>query len=99
MANRNDTSCETDAAGLRVVGEAAPIRGKQGHIYRPAISAETVNAKGIHLQVLEIPPGERGRAHKHRSHETAIHVLKGVSGCFWGDRLQHHAIVGEGDIV
>jgi uncharacterized RmlC-like cupin family protein len=24
-------------------------------------------------------------------------VLEGVSGCFWGDRLQHHAIVGAGD--
>lgn len=83
--------------GLQVVREGAPFRGKQGHIYRPAISAEAVGAKALHMQLLEIPPGERAYAHKHASHETAIHVLEGISGCFWGDKLQHHSIVGAGD--
>ena len=85
--------------GLQVVREGAPFRGKQGHVYRPAISAEAVGARALHLQLLEIAPGERAHAHKHERHETAIHVLKGVSGCFWGDRLQHHAIAGAGDFV
>jgi uncharacterized RmlC-like cupin family protein len=85
------------AAGFRVVREGAPFRGKQGHTYRPAISAEAVGSKALHMQLLEIAPGERAHAHKHERHETAIHVLEGVSGCFWGDRLQHHAVVGAGD--
>ena len=86
-------------AGLAVVREGAPFRGVQGHLYRPAISAEAVGARAIHLQLLTIPPGERGRAHKHRSHETAIHVLSGESGCFWGERLERHVIAGAGDFV
>ena len=94
---------QTKAAGARngfeVVREGAPFRGKQGHMYRPAISAESVGAKALHLQVLEIAPGERAHAHKHAAHETALHVLSGVSGCFWGERLEHHAIVGAGDYL
>ena len=85
--------------GLQVVREGQPFRGKQGHVYRPAISADAVGAKALHLQLLEIAPGERARAHKHENHETALYVLSGVSGCFWGDRLEHHAIAGAGDFV
>ena len=85
--------------GLTVVRTSTPFRGKQGHLYRPAISAEAVGAEALHLQLLEIPPGERARAHKHESHETAIHILSGVSGCFWGERLEHHAIAGAGEFV
>ncbi|WP_426314622.1 cupin domain-containing protein [Methylobacterium fujisawaense] len=85
--------------GFRVVRESAPFRGKQGHIYRPAVSAEAVGSKALHMQLLEIPPGERAYAHKHESHETAIYVLSGVSGCFWGERLEHHAIAGAGEFV
>ena len=85
--------------GLQVVREGAPFRGKQGHIYRPAISAEAVGARALHMQLLTIPPGERAHAHKHAAHETAIHVLSGVSGCFWGPRLEHHVIAGAGDFV
>ncbi|KNY24009.1 cupin domain-containing protein [Methylobacterium sp. ARG-1] len=90
---------ETRRPGLMVLRESAPFRGKQGHIYRPAISAEAVGAKALHLQLLEIPPGERAHAHKHESHETAIHVLSGISGCFWGERLEHHVIAGAGEFV
>ena len=85
--------------GLQVLREDAPYRGKQGHLYQPAISAEKVGSKALHMQLLSIPPGERGLAHKHASHETAIHVLSGVSGCFWGERLEHHVIAGAGAFV
>jgi uncharacterized RmlC-like cupin family protein len=87
------------SGGLQVLREGAPFRGKQGHIYRPAISAEKVGSRGLHMQLLTIPPGERAHAHKHAAHETAIHVLSGVSGCFWGERLEHHVIAGAGDFV
>ncbi len=89
----------SEKKGLVVVRESAPFRGRQGHIYRPAISAEAVGSKALHLQLLEIPPGERAHAHKHEAHETAIHVISGVSGCFWGERLEHHAIAGAGEFV
>jgi uncharacterized RmlC-like cupin family protein len=94
-----DRAEKSAPAGFSVVREGAPFRGKQGHIYRPAVSAEGVGSRAIHMQLLEIPPGERAKAHKHAAHETAIHVLAGVSGCFWGDKLEHHAIAGAGDFV
>lgn len=93
------TRTSETTAGLKVVREGAPFRGKQGHVYRPAISAEAVGSQALHMQLLEIAPGERAHAHKHESHETAIHVLEGVSGCFWGERLEHHVIAGAGDFV
>ena len=76
-----------------------PFIGKQGFTYAPAISAETVGARAIHLQLLTIPPGARANAHKHESHETAIHVLSGEVGMWYGDRLENHMVNRAGDFV
>jgi len=83
----------------RVVRESAAFIGKQGLTYRPGISAETVGSKHLHLQMLEMPPGARAKAHKHESHETAIYVLSGSSGMWFGDRLEHHLFAGAGDYL
>src|ERR1700679_4314046 len=64
-------------AGCGVVRAGAPFVGKQGLSYAPAVSAETVQSSAIHMQLLTIPPGGRGKAHKHEAHETAIYVLSG----------------------
>lgn len=75
----------------------APERGKQGLDYSVGISAQTAGASGIHLQLLSIPPGGKAKAHLHEGHESAIHVLSGISGCWYGDGLEEHAIVKAGD--
>ena len=85
-----------DCALLRA-GE--PFVGKQGFSYAPAISAETVGAKGLHMQLLTIPPGARAKAHKHVSHETSIYVLSGEAGMWYGERLEHHMVTLPGDFV
>lgn len=74
----------------RTLKAGAPFQGKQGFHYAPAISAETVAAKGLHMQLLTIPPGGRAKAHKHEAHETAIYVLSGEGCMWWGERLEHH---------
>ena len=76
-----------------------PFIGKQGFTYAPAVSAETVGARGIHMQLLTIPPGARAHAHKHESHETAIYVLSGEVGMWYGDGLEHHMVNRAGDFV
>ena len=76
-----------------------PFVGRQGFIYAPAISAETVGATAIHMQLLTVPPGARAKAHKHERHETALHVLSGEVGMWYGDRLEHHMITQAGDFV
>ena len=76
-----------------------PFTGRQGFTYAPAISAETAGATAIHMQLLTVPPGAKARAHKHERHETAIHVLSGEVGMWYGDRLEHHMVTRAGDFV
>jgi uncharacterized RmlC-like cupin family protein len=81
----------------RLVQAGAEFVGKQGLVYAAAISAETVNAQGIHMQIVRIPPGGRAKAHKHASHETAIYALSGESRVWHGPNLEHHTVVKPGD--
>jgi len=82
-----------------VLKAGEPFVGKQGFTYAPAISAQTAGASGVHLQMLTMPPGARAKAHKHESHETAIYVLSGRAGMWYGERLENHMVSGAGDYV
>jgi uncharacterized RmlC-like cupin family protein len=73
--------------------------GKQGFTYAPAISAETAGASAIHMQLLTIPPGARAKAHKHEGHETALYVLTGEVGMYYGENLENHMVTRAGDFV
>jgi uncharacterized RmlC-like cupin family protein len=88
-----------EPATCRVVRAGAPFIGKQGFSYAPAVSAQSVGASAIHMQLLTIPPGGRAKAHKHEAHETAIYVLSGEGGMFYGERLEHHLVSRSGDFV
>ena len=72
----------------QVLRAGASFVGKQGFSYAPAVSAETAGASGIYMQLLTIPPGARAKAHKHAAHETAIYVLSGEAGMYYGERLE-----------
>jgi uncharacterized RmlC-like cupin family protein len=82
-----------------VVRAGAPFIGKQGLSYALGISAETVGAKAIHLQMITIPPGGRAKAHKHEAHETALYVLSGEAAMYFGERLEHHLFTRAGDYL
>ena len=86
-------------AACSVLRAGVPIIGKQGFSYAPAISAETVGASAIHMQLLTIPPGGRAKAHKHEAHETAIYILSGQGAMYYGDQLESHLIARPGDFV
>jgi len=83
----------------RLLRAGEPFLGKQGFSYAPAISAETVASRGLHMQLLTIPPGGRAKAHKHERHETAIYVLSGEAHMWWGERLEHHMVTTAGVFV
>ncbi len=85
--------------GCRVVRAGAEFTGKQALAYKPGVSAESVGAQGIHLQLVTIPPGARAKAHLHAAHETAIYVLTGESGMWWGERLEQHCLCRPGDFL
>jgi len=82
-----------------VVGPGTKFVGKQALLYAPGISAESVGAQGIHLQVVTIPAGSRANAHKHVGHETGIYILSGQSGVWYGERLEEHLSARVGDFV
>jgi uncharacterized RmlC-like cupin family protein len=90
---------EKATSTCRVVGAGLEFTGKQALLYSPGISAESVGAQGIHLQIVTIPPKGRAKAHKHADHETAIHVLSGESGMWYGEQLQEHLVARSGDFV
>jgi uncharacterized RmlC-like cupin family protein len=96
MSSESEINDRASCARLRA-GE--PFIGKQGFSYAPAVCAETVGARAIHMQLLTIPPGARAKAHKHESHETAIHMLSGEVGMWYGKRLERHMVTRAGDFV
>ncbi len=93
--NAEDTA--TLLPACRLLRAAETYTGKQGLQYAVGISAETVGAQAIHMQLLTIPPGGRAYAHKHATHETAIYAISGDSHVWYGERLEHHSIVKPGD--
>jgi len=82
-----------------VVRAGEPVVGKQGFNYAAAISAESVGAKALHMQILTMPPGAKAKAHKHEAHETAIYVLSGEAGTYYGEQLENHIVSRAGDFV
>jgi uncharacterized RmlC-like cupin family protein len=90
--NYRKPTCHVIKAGPEFIG-------KQALAYTPGISAETVGAQRIHLQIVMIPPGERAKAHKHEAHETAIYVLSGESGMWYGETLRDHLVARSGEFV
>ncbi len=88
-----------DMPQCRVVGEGETFVGRQALNYSVGISAETVGARGIHMQLVRIPPRARAKAHKHEGHETAIYALSGTSHVWHGERLEQHSIVPPGTFM
>ena len=93
----NERPCTGASPACRLVRVGQPFIGKQNLEYSVGISAESVGAEGIHMQLVTIPPGGRAKAHKHATHETAIYALQGESGVWHGERLEYHTVVRPGD--
>jgi uncharacterized RmlC-like cupin family protein len=51
------------------------------------------------MHVVTIPPGGRARPHLHESHESAIYVLTGEAGMWFGEGLREHVWARAGDFV
>ncbi|WP_293867485.1 cupin domain-containing protein [uncultured Alsobacter sp.] len=93
-------SDRTEAAPTcRVVKTTRPFVGKQQLTYAPAISAETVGSSHIHMQLVTIPPRAKAVAHRHDGHETALYVLSGTSGMWYGEGLTEHCDCEAGDFL
>lgn len=83
----------------KVIHSGEAFTGKQALSYSPGISAESVGAHRINLQLVTIPPGGRAKAHLHAQHETAIYVLSGETGVWYGEGLNDHLMARAGDFL
>ena len=81
-----------------VISPSAGYHGKQGFDYIAGISAQTADSKGICMHTVVIPPRVRAAAHSH-THETAIYVLEGEAGMWYGDGLREHVTVKAGQFL
>ena len=82
-----------------IKAEGSSYTGKQAFTYFDGISAENTGAQAICMHLLTIPPGGRAKAHKHEEHETAIYVLEGEGGMWYGENLEEHLTVKAGEYL
>ena len=74
-------------------------RGKQGFDYFAGLSAETAGTKALCMHLVTIPPGGRARPHLHQRHESAVYVVSGVAGMWYGEGLRQHMWAHAGDFI
>lgn len=88
------------ASTLRIIRPSGrSVETKQGLAYVCGVSAESVGADALCMHMLKIPPGGRGKAHTHARHETALYILSGESGVWYGDGLKEDAVARAGDFI
>jgi uncharacterized RmlC-like cupin family protein len=67
--------------------------------YFIGISGQTVNASGLSMHLVVIPPGARAEPQIHVGYETGIYVLEGTVCTRWGSELQHEVVSQAGDFL
>ena len=84
----------------RVVRGSESYVSKQGSVYAPGISAETVGAKVLFLGMVTLPPEGRTKAHIHAHHESAFYLLSGEEVELWtGEQLEQKEVAHAGDYL
>ena len=92
MADLNKPNCQVFRAG-------ESSAGKQGLNYFSGISRESAGSSSICMHLLTLQPGDRAKAHMHENHETAIYVMSGEGQMWYGDQLELHMTLKEGDML
>ncbi len=92
MESRSETTCVVISAG-------DGYRGKQALQYLAGISAESAGSRGLCLHTVTIAPLARARPHLHEQHESAVYVLSGEAGMWFGEGLRQHVWLRAGDFL
>ena len=96
-----DPEATTSTAGRTVtVIETPPeILTRQKLPNFVGISAETVGARGLSLNLVVIPPGAAAEPHFHTGFESAVYVLEGRVETRYGPGLEESVITEAGDFL
>src|SRR5215472_899664 len=90
---------ESSQPKCTVIPRAEQYHGKQGLDYFAGISAQSAGSKGLCMHIVTIRPGERAKPHLHEHHESAVYVLSGEAGMWYGEGLREHVTVRAGDFL
>ena len=82
-----------------MIPRAGAHRGKQGLEYFEGVSAQTTGSRGLCMHVVNIPPLGRAKPHLHENHESAVYVLSGEAGMWYGEGLREHVWMRAGDFA
>jgi uncharacterized RmlC-like cupin family protein len=82
-----------------VVSSSETYTGKQALTYFSGVSAENCAAQGLCMHLVTIRPGGRAKAHLHQNHETALYVLSGEAGMWYGENLSEQLTCRAGDFL
>jgi len=82
-----------------VIPAGESYRGKQELQYFAGVSAESAGSLGLCLHTVTIAPGARARPHLHQHHESAVYVLSGEAGMWFGEGLRQHVWLRAGDFL
>jgi len=82
-----------------VISPGESFHGKQDLDYFAGISAQSAGASGLCMHLVTIPPRARAKPHYHEHHETAIYVLSGEAGMWYGEGLRQHLTVRAGQLL
>ena len=85
--------------GCVLISAGGNYQGKQGLQYFAGIPAESAGSRGLCLHTVTIAPGGRARPHLHRHHESAVYVLSGEAGMWFGEGLRRHVWLHAGDFL
>jgi len=84
---------------VRVIKIAPEILTRQKLPNFVGISADTVGAKGLSMNLVIIPPGAAAEPHFHKGFESAVYVLKGRVETRYGPGLRQSVITEAGDFL
>jgi uncharacterized RmlC-like cupin family protein len=92
MAAKTEPTCV-------LVPRSETYQGKQGLEYFKGVSSETAGAQRLCLHLVTIPPGGRAKPHLHENHESAVYVVSGEAGMWYGEGLREHMWMRAGDFA
>jgi uncharacterized RmlC-like cupin family protein len=81
------------------ISRAGSYEGKQGLSYFDGVSKQTAGAQGLCLHMVTIPPKGRVKAHLHADHESAVYVISGEAGMWYGEGLREHMWMRAGEFA
>jgi len=82
-----------------IVRRGTTAQGLQGLAYAAGVTSATTGTQRLCLTASELPPGKRSACHLHRGIDSAGYIVSGTVRTWWGERLEHEAVLEAGDFA